>query len=199
MANADGGRARPPSADARAVRTRARLRDAYISICRSGEVPRVSTLIRTAGVNRSSFYAHFSDLDDMTLWVVDEALGDLSRSQAELAAREGHTTRETAFAAGGAYLEAIEANREPLRAAVTANRASAQARIGSAFERTMLEFLSNTPGWQGSSVRARATATWVAHGWAGAVCAWVVGEAPGTREELLAELVSLNPDPARLP
>lgn len=198
MSAADTGVPRT-STDARAIRTRARLKEAYLALARLGEHPKVSTLIRTAGVNRSSFYAHFDDIDDMTLWLVDEALGDLTRSQAELAAKARQATRVTAIAAGGAYLEAVDANRDALRAAILANRARAHARIGRAIERSMLDFLTITPGWDADSIRARTVTTWVSHGWAGAICAWVLGEIPLSRGALLKELVALNPDPARLP
>jgi AcrR family transcriptional regulator len=192
-------RARTPSVDARAVRTRDRLREAYLAVSASGAVPLVSTVVRAAAVNRSSFYAHFDDMDDMSLWMLDEALGDLAASQAELARRAHQNTRVTAVAAGNAYLDAIEANRAALRAAVVADRARARARIGATMERTMLDFMAITPGWDDLSVNARATASWVSHGWAGVICAWLAGDIVATRDELLTELVALNVDGSRLP
>ncbi|MBS1674027.1 MAG: TetR/AcrR family transcriptional regulator [Actinobacteria bacterium] len=184
---------RAPSTDARAVRTRARLIEAYLEITATGHVPKVSTVIRAARVNRSSFYAHFDDMDDMTLRVLDDALDDLSRTQAELSARAQRPTGLTALAAGGAYLDALGANRSSLRSAITANRAQAQARIGDTIERNMLEFLAITPGWDSGSARSQLTASWVAHGWAGVVCAWIAGEIEIDRDSLLQELVALNP------
>lgn len=199
MHSAGDRRARTPSADVRAVRTRERLREAYLAISKSGAVPMVSTVVRVAAVNRSSFYAHFDDMDDMSLWVLDEALGDLAMSQAELARRAHQNTRVTAITAGSAYLDAIEANRAALSAAVLADRARARARIGATMERTMLDFLAITPGWDDLSVNARATASWVAHGWAGVICAWLAGDIVMSRQELLTELVALNVDGSRLP
>ena len=53
--------------------------------------------------------------------------------------------------------------------------------------------------WDSGSGRSRAIASFVGHGWAGAICAWLDGDLPLERDALLAELVALNPDPRRLP
>jgi len=186
--------------DARAVRTRQRLVDAYVRVSRpDAGVPRVSTIVRAAGVNRSSFYAHFDSIEDLTLYVLDLALADLARSQATIAERASQATRITALTAGRAYLDAIAANAPGLAAAVRADRAQARARIGATLEQTMLDFLSITPGWDAHSARSVAITAFVGHGWAGAICAWLAGELQLETNALLQELVALNPDPARLP
>ncbi len=182
------------------MRTRQRLVDAYVQVSTPGAgVPRVSTIVRAAGVNRSSFYAHFDGVEDLTLYVLDLALADLARSQAMIAERARPATRVTALAAGRAYLDAIAANAPGLAAAVRADRAQARARIGATLQQTMLDFLSITPGWDAHSPRSVAIAAFVGHGWAGTICAWLAGELPLEMDVLLAELVALNPDPARVP
>lgn len=61
--------------DVRAVRTRAKLIEAFHEVVRDTDPDEisVSALTRAAGVNRTSFYAHFSSPEDLAV----HALGDL--------------------------------------------------------------------------------------------------------------------------
>ncbi|MHA3704749.1 TetR/AcrR family transcriptional regulator [Jatrophihabitans sp. YIM 134969] len=76
--------------DARAVRTRAKLVDAFHEVVRDTDPDEisVSALTRAAGVNRTSFYAHFSSPEDLAV----HALGDLLDvvSSADIILRSEH-------------------------------------------------------------------------------------------------------------
>ncbi|MCB0911755.1 MAG: TetR/AcrR family transcriptional regulator [Propionibacteriaceae bacterium] len=63
-------------ADPRSQRSRQLLRAAAVRLLRRGSDPQpsVSTLVRTAQVSRSTFYAHYDSVDDL----LDDALGELS-------------------------------------------------------------------------------------------------------------------------
>lgn len=61
-----GNSARQGGVDQRAARTRDRLARALIALGQTRDIDdiRVGDLVRTAGVGRSTFYAHFEDRDD---------------------------------------------------------------------------------------------------------------------------------------
>ena len=77
--------------DARARRTRAKLVAAFHEVVRDTDPDEisVSALTRAAGVNRTSFYAHFSSPEDLAV----HALGDLLDvvSSADIVARSERT------------------------------------------------------------------------------------------------------------
>jgi AcrR family transcriptional regulator len=61
------------STDPRAMRTRARLIDAFDHLATGSRMPTVAELIAAAHVNRTTFYAHFSEVDELAV----AALGEL--------------------------------------------------------------------------------------------------------------------------
>ncbi len=89
--------------DARAVRTRAKLVDAFHEVVRDTDPDEisVSALTRAAGVNRTSFYAHFSSPDDLAVHALSDLLDVVS--SADIVLRSEHT------------LTAEEASRRALR------------------------------------------------------------------------------------
>ena len=77
--------------DARAVRTRAKLIEAFHEVVRDTDpdAMSVSALTRAAGVNRTSFYAHFSSPEDLAIHALGELLDVVSRT--DIALRSRHT------------------------------------------------------------------------------------------------------------
>lgn len=74
------GRPMADNTDARAVRTRAKLIEAFHRVVRDTDLDEisVSALTRAAGVNRTSFYAHFSSPDDLAIHALGELLDVVS-------------------------------------------------------------------------------------------------------------------------
>src|ERR1700759_4131713 len=81
----DSGAASPPAAggrerrmlassDPRAVRTRQKLVDAFHAGIADGDLSSmsVSSLSRAAGINRTSFYSHFSSPEDLAIHALSE-------------------------------------------------------------------------------------------------------------------------------
>lgn len=77
----------PRPIDQRVARTRGRLAHALISLGQTRDIDdiRVGDLVRTAGVGRSTFYAHFEDRDDF----LGRAFAGMIGICDELARREG--------------------------------------------------------------------------------------------------------------
>jgi Bacterial regulatory proteins, tetR family len=102
-----GGRARSKieSNDPRALRTRQKLVDAFHAAISESEPSAlsVSSLARAAGINRTSFYSHFSSPEDLAIHALSElfdVVGD-----ADIVRRATHS------------VSAAEANRPALRPA----------------------------------------------------------------------------------
>ncbi|MFV0405641.1 MAG: TetR/AcrR family transcriptional regulator [Propioniciclava sp.] len=79
---------RADSSDLRVLRTRAKLVEAFRGLLDSapGEGVTVTAVVRAAGVSRSSFYAHFSDVGDLAgtaLTEVNEAIVTLARGEVQ--------------------------------------------------------------------------------------------------------------------
>lgn len=74
------GRPMADNTDARALRTRAKLVEAFHQVVTDTDLDEisVSALTRAAGVNRTSFYAHFSSPDDLAIHALGELLDVVS-------------------------------------------------------------------------------------------------------------------------
>jgi AcrR family transcriptional regulator len=68
--------------DPRAQRTRQALRGAVISLIGSGDIQSISIsdVVREAGVNRSSFYVHYSDLDELLADAFEELSTEVNQT-----------------------------------------------------------------------------------------------------------------------
>src|SRR5690606_39965574 len=70
--------------DPRARRTRARLREAALSLA-AGAAPGtlgVAAIARAAGVNRATVYAHYRDVDELLTDAMEDALSQAARAAA---------------------------------------------------------------------------------------------------------------------
>jgi len=84
-----GKSVQPRPIDQRVARTRGRLAHALISLGQTRDIDdiRIGDLVRTAGVGRSTFYAHFEDRDDF----LGRSFAGMIGVCDELARREGLT------------------------------------------------------------------------------------------------------------
>lgn len=185
------------SQDPRARDTRARLVRAYVDLSRSAHaVPSISQIVRSAGVNRSSFYAHFTSVGDLSLYVLQSALVSIYAGSTEALRSRGQ--EGLAVTTASMMINAVEENRSALRAAVLNDRALARRQIGLAIEGSTLELLHALPGWENASQgRLRLLVIYLSHGWSAVLCGWLAGELELTRDQLLHELLALNPDGVR--
>lgn len=182
--------------DPRAVRTREKLIGAFHEAVRDCD-PRdmsVSALTRAAGVNRTSFYGHFSSPEDLAI----HALSDLFDvvGNADIVMRSQHTVSGT------------EASRQALREIVTFvyERRASYARllgpgaapqlvraIADAFTRrtvASLEPMAARPAAADPTI----TAQFLAGGVLGVVGAWLAEESsPWTPDELVRALIQCLP------
>lgn len=85
-----GNNVPPRRIDQRVARTRGRLAHALISLGQTRDIDDIGVgdLVRTAGVGRSTFYAHFEDRDDF----LGRSFAGMIASCDQMARREGLTT-----------------------------------------------------------------------------------------------------------
>nr|WP_062339227.1 TetR/AcrR family transcriptional regulator [Herbidospora sakaeratensis] len=180
------------STDPRAVRTRRRLAQAFTDL--AGEAPvSVSAIVERAGLNRSSFYAHFDSTSELALYVLEQALIEISA--ADLRARTTGAAEGVAASriVVGRILDQVEGQRAEL-VAVFASSAGGDARVlfGERIRANLTGYLEVAAPERPLAERDTA-AVMVGAGLASAVVAWLLGEIDCSRDDLLDLLIGLVP------
>lgn len=184
------------STDPRAARTRHLLVEAALGLSgSSGAQLSASSIARAAGVNRSSFYAHFDSVEALVCELLDTSLAGI--------AEHGRSARATADApsdtAGRRDLRALVEHVEEHRhvyvtvlgtesgAVARAHLARVlQARFADSFERYGALAIVDPPTVQ-------AAATGVGHAVAALLADWLLGTLECTEERLTDHLVATLP------
>jgi AcrR family transcriptional regulator len=196
---AQGGpreRAKIGSSDPRAVRTRTKLIGAFHAAIAESDpaAMSVSSLTQAAGVNRTSFYSHFSSPEDLAIHSLSELFDVVGN--ADIAMRGEHS------------VPAAEASRRALRGIVSfvAQRRDSYARVlgpGAAprllrevteafAERTVasLERMDNRPAGADPGVTAR----FLAGGVLGVIGTWLADpDSPWSPDDLVEALIQCLP------
>jgi AcrR family transcriptional regulator len=193
-----GPRERPKlgSSDPRAVRTRTKLIGAFHAAIADSDpaAMSVSALTQAAGVNRTSFYSHFSSPEDLAIHALSELFDVVGN--ADIAMRGEHS------------VPAAEASRRALRdiVAFVSQRRESYARVlgpGAAprllrevteafAERTVvsLERMDNRP----AGADPRVTARFLAGGVLGVIGAWLADPgSPWSPDDLVEALIQCLP------
>jgi AcrR family transcriptional regulator len=185
-----GGRARPKigSNDPRALRTRQKLVDAFHAAIAESDLSAVSvsSLTRAAGVNRTSFYSHFSSPEDLAIHALGELFdvvgdADITRRAARVPAAEAsrQALRDIAgfiYERRGSYARVLGPGAAPrLVRAVTDVYT----------ERTVasLERIGSRP----AGADPRVTARFLAGGILGVIGAWLADQPPQWSPDQLVE------------
>lgn len=151
----------------------------------------VRTLVDAAGVSRSAFYAHFTDLNDFASAFLAHSLADIRLQVSTTSSRQ---PRETIARDGYARLVAhLVAHFEMYRAALAIDAMRA------AYERFVASyaievFESAVAGaQQDARVNARVAAVHTAGGVASVLIAWLLGALDLSDDEIVDQLVTLTP------
>lgn len=185
----DSTRARmSTSEDARARRTRAKLVDTFAQLAHDGRAVTVARIVKHSGVNRTSFYAHFSSIDALAV----ESLTELFEMVASVdAANRGRgrdaETSEQSLLDVARFIGDRRAVYVPLLQAGTFHQA-----IEDAFTARNLHTLRSIEGLS-SDVDIPVTARFVAAGALGVVSAWLRDGDPSTSDDLARRLRSALP------
>jgi AcrR family transcriptional regulator len=185
----DSTRARmSTSDDARARRTRATLVDTFAQLAHDGRPVTVARIVKHSGVNRTSFYAHFSSVDALAV----ESLTELFELVASVDAanrgrgRDAETSEQSLLDVAG-FIGDRRAVYVPLLQAGTFRQA-----IEDAFTERNVQTLRSMQGLS-DDVDIEVTARFVAAGALGVVTAWLRAEEPAPTDELARRLRSALP------
>jgi AcrR family transcriptional regulator len=182
------------TADPRAARTRQMIFGAVESLMseRTSTVS-VSDIVRTAGISRSSFYAHFTGLDVLATDYLRSQLAEISQAGVELR-RKDLITGMPAARIGYRRLIAHMVEHYPLYSSVlelpptrTAHNAIVGAYAGQIVQ--SIEALDSVP----AGVDPELVATYVAGGALTLIGAWMNGQFEASDDALVEQLTSLFP------
>jgi AcrR family transcriptional regulator len=127
--------ARLRSTDARAVATQRLLVDALKTVVRTEGFGQASAtrIAREAGLSRSGFYEHFANVDDLSLFVLDDLLSQATEVDLRARVAPDADRRSLPERAVEVLLDSILQNREFYRCVLLSDRAGGV--VGRAMER----------------------------------------------------------------
>jgi len=182
------------STDPRAERTRRAIVEAVGQLTSLGQAPiSVSDVVRQAGISRSSFYVHFSNLDELAVSALQLEFHAIGTAGMDLR-REGLLSgRETARIGYRRLVSHLLAH-DSLYSSVLGLPLSWQAYEAavSAYAEELLPTIVTLPSVPPDIIPAVA-ARYLAAGSLMIISSWVRGDSPISDDELVDQLVSLLP------
>ncbi|SMQ58046.1 TetR/AcrR family transcriptional regulator [Agreia sp. VKM Ac-1783] len=176
-------------ADPRAARTRQGILSAVARLhsADSGDIS-VSDIVREAKISRSSFYAHFSSLDDLAVALLRQEFASVA------APNPGEPNPAASLRESYTRLVQHFAQRESLYShalGLPLSRRAFDDVIAAYAEQVLASFSAPTSG--PAAIRARLAATYVAGGTVSLLSAWVSDHHDISEDELVDELITLLP------
>ncbi len=169
----------------------------------SDREPSVSELADAAGINRSSFYAHFSSTADFILFILDQALMDIH--SADLNRREGRTisARDATRMVLTEIVQGILSDRR-LVSVIRNAPSMAQFRIAAMLRIQIVDYYAQVRAFEALDPNFLSTAAdYVSGGLTTTICAWLATSMPVAQEELVNQMLALVPpwmvDPDMIP
>lgn len=177
------------AADPRPARTRAAILAAVEALGTRDDDVTVPAIVAEAGISRSSFYAHFRDLDALAVEILGEAFAEIEALDLELRRTTGPTA--TALATTERLVD-VFARRRQLYAAVLGSRTTTEAHraVQEAFA---IQALGTMIATAPPHVDPRAAADYVAGGSLAVLTAWLLSDEPAETSHVQRQLVALLP------
>ena len=180
------------SGDPRAARTRLKLVDAMRSLAEEGELEAsVSSIVSRAGLNRSSFYAHFANPQELALYTLGEVFDAISSTDIELRSEGTVSGRDAARIAIGGIVRHVDRHRATF--GVLFASAGGLAQFADLLAARILVFHGEFAPADVAR-RARPSSVFVAYGLTGLIAAWIADDAPSATSDLVNSLVAELPE-----
>lgn len=169
--------------DSRAQRTRAKLIDSFAELANGGEPVTAARVVQHAGVNRTTFYAHFASVDALAVESITELFEIVGAVDAANRGRgrDGETS-ETSLLDVAQFLADRRAVYGPLLQAGTFYRA-----VEDAFTRRNVSTFTSIPGLS-EDVDVDLLARFVAAGVLGVLVRWLADDASAPAAEVAQNL-----------
>lgn len=183
--------------DPRALRTVGRLGEALESLAAAGGAFSVDELTRRAGLNRSSFYAHFTDFDDLVSWWLGEQLRPVIAHDLELRHVAARPERDVGRQSIALLVRTMGAHRTTLAALFTQSLSARRTFTDRFTEAIRPNFEAIGPhlGWSAGEVET--ASVFYGTGLAAVLIAWTAGDLELTEAELVERCVDLVPEHLR--
>jgi len=183
------------TADPRPERTRRLLADALAALTAEGATdPSVTDIVARAGVNRSSFYAHFATTGELALYALREVFDSISRADFALRTSAGVSGTSAAWTALASVVDHASGHAALLRMSTTSSPGdSGLAAVASLLADNIASF-NRSFAPELSAAEAQATAVYVANGLTGLLSAWLGGTIVCSRTELVDLMVAQLPE-----
>ena len=184
------------STDPRAVDTRRRLLDAFVALASDRDVVEltVSDLVERAGLNRSSFYAHFDSTEELALFALDQQLEPVHERNLTRHVRQTMTALDSNTTVIAEILDQVTTPPGYLAAALRHDRPMAENALGDQLGARVSDYFRRLPAYAGMTDTTRTiTAEYVGHALASGICAWLTGDLDLGREDLIELLALLVP------
>ena len=181
------------SGDPRVARTRQAILDAVETLAAGDDVISVAAIVRTAGIGRSSFYTHFSGIDELAVTVLSDVFQAIGAEDVELRRHRVVSGAEAARVAQVRLVGHLVQHRAlyasmlalPFTSAVHTKAVGAYA----AQVRATVALLPEIP----HGLSADAVAVYTASGSLGLLAHWIRSDAPVSADVLVDQLMSLVP------
>lgn len=184
------------SDDPRAVETRRRLVDAFVTLSADGPEPAltVSELVDRAGLHRSSFYAHFEDIEELVLFVLDQQLDPVHEANLGRHAGRVGSALESNTRVISEILDQVSAPPGYLAAAIRHDRAMAEEALGRQLRDRVSDYYRRVPAYRDlAELSQQVSAEYIGHALSALICSWLVGEVSAERETLVVLISCLVP------
>jgi len=183
------------AADPRPARTRAAIHAAVERLsAEEGTDFTVDAVARAAGVSRTSFYAHFPDLDALAVSMLVEAFREIGHDDVDARRSTGMSRRALARASSVRLVEHVASRRAFYRASLDWKLSSrVHEHVVEAYADRVLETVAADPDLLPTGVDARDAARFVAGGALAVLTAWLRIDDPIDPGALADRLVAVMP------
>lgn len=181
--------------DPRAERTRQLIFAAVMDLLSAPAASAsVTDIVRGAGISRSSFYAHFSSLDDVASELVRTQFALIGSSGTAMPGEQGAAGGRRAARAGYTRLVEHLVSHFPLYSRVLELPLTRSTYDGLVrdYSRRVVETAA-TPQFMPDGINAHMAATYTAAGALGLITSWMGGDFEASADEIVDELVTLLP------
>lgn len=178
------------SVDPRVAKTRQRISAAVSQLSAGGREITVSAIVAAAGVSRATFYTHFADLEELALWLQEEAFAAIA--EAAFDTDSGDPTAvmlESQRRLVHYYSEHRSLYSAVFRLPVARGAQGHTAQVMARGIRAHIDLLGGAP----AGLDADLSALYIANAATGLIVAWVLGEVDVDSEVLALHLLELMP------
>jgi AcrR family transcriptional regulator len=184
---------RAATGDPRAVATKQKIVGALEELLGEGTFPSVARLCEHAGIGRSTFYVHFSAVDDVFVFVMDKVIDEISRQDVQRRKDASGPRSASTLQAVTELLEALAGKRDYL---LGRRSTAAQERLHEHLSAQVASNLDNVIRVEQPHLAPgtlRTVSDFIAGGVLHAILEWLARPAGRDQQEFISTVLTLFP------